>query len=75
MKEANQLSSLVSTVLTCAGTFWTMQKRGRTQTEQESFIELKKQRLEFLKIEVVKICSAESWRVEKETEKEIEITA
>ena len=48
-----------------------MEKLGNTQADQDSLIELMKQRLEFLRVEVVKICSAESWRVERETEEEL----
>lgn len=49
-----------------------MRKGGRTQAEQDSLTEMKKkQRLEFLKTEVAKICSAEYWREERDTEKEL----
>lgn len=43
----------------------------RKHPSRARLIELMKQRLEFLKIKVVKICRAESWRVERETEKEL----
>jgi len=70
LKETNQLSSIISTVLTWRYFLDHGEERKHPRRARQ-FHELKKQRLEFLKIGVVKIYSAESWRVKRETEKEL----